>query len=120
MDILIGTTNPSKVKRFASLLNGYDVALHTLQELCITEEPEETGSTPEENALQKAAFYGRFSDYVICNDAGLYFDGLPMRDPRQPGLHVRSPQGARLDDEEMITYYSSLIRSLGARCWPVM
>ncbi|MCD7857915.1 MAG: hypothetical protein LUG55_08985 [Clostridiales bacterium] len=115
MDVLIGTTNPSKVKRFASLLRGYDVTLYTLRDLCITEEPEETGKTPEENALQKAAFYGRFADCVICNDAGLYFDGLSMNDPRQPGLHVRSPQGVRLADEAMITYYSGLIRSLGGK-----
>ncbi|MCD8086461.1 MAG: non-canonical purine NTP pyrophosphatase [Clostridiales bacterium] len=115
MEILIGTTNPSKIKRFTSLFSGYDVRLHTLRELGITAEPEETGRTPEENALQKATFYSRFADYVICNDTGLYFDGLPMDDPRQPGLHVRSPQGVRLDDEEMIDYYSGLIRSLGGK-----
>ncbi|MCD7917719.1 MAG: hypothetical protein LUF84_04565 [Clostridiales bacterium] len=38
-----------------------------------------------------------------------------MDDSRQPGLHVRSPQGVRLDDEGMIDYYSGLIRSLGGK-----
>ena len=49
-EILIGTTNPSKVGRFAELLSEYAVRFYTLKDLDITEEPEETGSTPEENA----------------------------------------------------------------------
>ena len=36
-----------------------------------------------------------------------------MDDPRQPGLNIRTPQGRRLDDEEMIEYYSSLVSELG-------
>ncbi|MBQ8135232.1 MAG: non-canonical purine NTP pyrophosphatase, partial [Clostridia bacterium] len=113
MKILIGTTNPSKVKRFAEFLRGYDVEFCTLNELGITEEPDETGHTPEENAVIKAKFYGKYFDTVICNDSGLYFEELPLDDSRQPGLKIRTPGGRRLDDEEMITYYSALIHSLG-------
>ena len=85
-EILIGTTNPSKVGRFAELLSEYAVRFYTLKDLDITEEPEETGSTPEENARQKALFYGQYFDAVICNDSGLYIKELPLEDPRQPGL----------------------------------
>ena len=67
--ILIGTTNPAKIGRFEALLAGYDVEFRTLKDLGITEEPEEQGSTPEENAILKAAFYGKYFDAVICNDA---------------------------------------------------
>lgn len=116
MQVLLGTTNPSKVERFKKLLNGCDVEFLTLRDLNITEEPEEQGSTPEENARIKAAFYGRYFDAVICNDSGLYFDELPLADPRQPGLNIRTPQGQkRLDDDEMITYYSQLIHTLGGK-----
>ena len=113
--ILLGTTNPSKGKRFRDLLREYAVEFYTLADLGITDEPAETGKTPEENAGIKARYYGRYFDAVICNDSGLYFDGLPLDDPRQPGLNIRAPQGRRLDDEEMISYYSGLIRSLGGR-----
>ena len=113
--VLIGTTNPSKVKRFEDLLSGYEVEFYTLSDLGIAGEPEETGRTPEENAVIKAAYYGQYFDGVICNDSGLYFDGLPLEDPRQPGLNVRAPQGRRLDDEEMISHYADLVRSLGGR-----
>lgn len=115
MQVLIGTTNPSKVKRFASLLRGHDFAFLTLEDLGIFGEPEESGQTPEENAVIKASYYGRFFDPVICGDSGLYFDQLAFEDPRQPGLKIRAPQGRRLDDEEMIAYYSQLIHSFGGR-----
>ena len=113
--ILIGTTNPSKVKRFESLLEGYDVSFYTLTDLNIVDEPKETGKTPEENAKIKASFYGNYFDAVICNDSGLFFDCLPLDDERQPGLNIRSPKGKRLNDDEMIEYYSTLVRSLGRK-----
>lgn len=109
MRILLGTTNPSKVERFKKLLAGCDVDFVILKDLGITDEPEEQGATPEENARIKAQFYSRYFDTVICNDSGLYFEELPLSDPRQPGLNIRTPMGQlRLDDEQMIAYYSRL------------
>ena len=115
MRVLLGTTNPSKVRRFSELLSGYDVEFCTLRDLGIDEEPEECGKTPEENAIIKAKYYGQYFDRVICNDSGLYFDSLPLDDDRQPGLNIRAPRGVRLEDEEMIEYYSSLISTIGGR-----
>ena len=115
MKVLIGTTNPAKVKRFAEFLPDCGIEFLTLKDLGINDEPRETGSDPEQNARIKAAFYGQFCDRVICNDSGLYFDCLPLDDPRQPGLNIRTPQGRRLDDEEMIAYYGALIQSLGGK-----
>lgn len=115
MKILIGTTNPSKVRRFEEFLEGFGVEFCTLKDLDIKEEPEEKGNTPEENAILKANFYGKYFDYVICNDSGLYFDELALDDERQPGLNIRTPEGVRLDDEEMIIYYSNLVHLLGGK-----
>lgn len=116
MKVLIGTTNPSKVKRFERLLGEYDVEFCTLKDLGISDEPLETGNTPEENAVIKAKFYGKYFDAVICNDSGLYFKGMPLNDERQPGLNIRTPKGSnRLDDEQMIAYYAKLIHSLGGK-----
>lgn len=115
-EVLIGTTNPSKVKRFADLLKDCNIEFLTLKDLNITDEPDETGQTPEENAILKAKFYGSYFDTVICNDSGLYFEELSMHDSRQPGLNIRTPMnGNRLTDEEMIEYYSSLVSSLGGK-----
>ena len=115
MQILIGTTNPSKVEYFHSVLGDIPATLLTLHELGVSGGPQETGATPEENARIKAAYYGRFADYVICADSGLYFDALSMDDPRQPGLHVRTVDGARLDDEQMIAHYAALSHALGGK-----
>lgn len=116
LQVLIGTTNPSKVLYFESLLEGLPVRCVTLRDLDIDREPDECGRTPEENAVIKARFYGQYAPAVICADSGLYFDALAMEDPRQPGLHVRTPGGcARLDDEEMRVYYTSLVHELGGR-----
>jgi inosine/xanthosine triphosphate pyrophosphatase family protein len=115
MEILIGTTNPSKVARFQSLLGGYPVRFLTLRDLDIRTEPEETGANPLENAILKAKYYGKFFDRVVCNDSGLYIDGLALDDERQPGLHARTPLGVRLTDEDMIAHYAALIESLGGK-----
>lgn len=115
MKILLGTTNPSKVRRFRGFLAGFDAELITPADLGITAQPEESGRTPEENAAIKARFYGQYFDRVICNDSGLYFAELPLDDPRQPGLHIRSPQGIRLSDDEALSYYAGLVRSLGGQ-----
>ena len=107
MRVLLGTTNPSKVKRFSDLLKGYDIEFITLRDIEVIEEPKEMGNTPEENAIMKAEFYGQYFDVVICNDSGLYFEELDFEDLRQPGLNIRTPMNMdRLSDEEMIDYYS--------------
>ena len=115
MRVLIGTTNPAKVTRFADFLPDCGIEFLTLNDLGIATEPDEQGTTPEENARIKAEFYGQFCEYVICNDSGLFFEELPLDDPRQPGLNIRTPRGVRLDDDEMIAYYSELVSSLGGK-----
>lgn len=115
MKVLIGTTNPSKLIRFKELLEDEKIEFLSLIDLNIKDEPKETGKTPEENAIIKAKFYSKYADIVICNDSGLYFEELSLDDPRQPGLKIRTPQNKRLDDEEMIEYYSNLITSLGKK-----
>lgn len=115
MRILLGTTNPAKAALFRKVLARDGVSFITLREAGIDSEPPETGADPRENAAIKAAFYGKFAEYVICNDSGLYLEPLALEDPRQPGLHVRSPQGVYLDDAAMTTYYSALAHALGGR-----
>ena len=121
MEILIGTTNHSKVKRITELLADTDIQLLTLADIEAAVghklgEPDEVGATPEENARVKAAYYRQYHEPVICQDSGLYFDELPLDDPRQPGLDIRTPNGGkRLNDDEMIEYYSSLVASLGGQ-----
>ena len=41
MRVLLGTINPSKVKRFSDLLKGYDIEFITLRDIEVIEEPKE-------------------------------------------------------------------------------
>lgn len=116
MKILIGTTNPAKAKVFAKQFADYEVELLTLTDLGIRKHPDEDGKDPMENAMIKAAYYGRFHDPVITEDSALYIKELPMDDPRQPGLFVRrAPDGHEMTDEEMTEHYAALAHSLGGR-----
>lgn len=114
--ILLGTSNPAKASYFAHLLQDYDVSFLLLKDLGIEKLPDEAGKSPLENAMMKAAYYGRFHDWVISADSALYIRELPLDDPRQPGLTVRRrTDGGSMDDEEMIAHYSALAHTLGGR-----
>ncbi|MDE6363235.1 MAG: hypothetical protein K2L86_03055 [Lachnospiraceae bacterium] len=112
MKLLYGTSNPAKLSamkiRLDSLAKIYDIELIGLKDLNL-EIPQvpENGNTLLENAHQKAAaYYEAFHIPVFSCDSGLYFDHVPEQD--QPGVHVRTVNGKRLTDEEMIAHYSAL------------
>lgn len=116
MKVLIGTTNPAKLKVFERQLAGLDLEFCTLTDLGIEKHPDEDGKNPMENAMIKAEHYGRFHDPVIAEDSALYIRELPLDDPRQPGLFVaRAPDGDRMTEDEMLAHYRDLAHSLGGR-----
>lgn len=117
MKILYGTGNSAKLsvmkRRMEHLGQKYNIEVIGLNDLDakIPQVPEE-GSTPLENAHQKAmAYYKAFHIPVFSCDSGLYFDKVPDAD--QPGVHVRTVHGRYLTDEEMLEYYSGLARKYG-------
>ena len=113
MRLIFGTGNPAKLSAMNKRLSGFDLEIVGLKDLNI-EIPEvpETGSTPLENAYQKAtAYYKLLMEPVFSCDSGLYFDQVP--DEIQPGVHVRNVNGRTLTDDEMIEYYSGLAEKYG-------
>ena len=117
MKILYGTGNPAKLsamkRRLESLNKKYELEIIGLKDLNIeVGQVPENGSTPLENARQKAsAYYKMFHMPVFSCDSGLYFDNVP--DDIQPGVHVRTVNGRYLTDDEMILYYSGLAEKYG-------
>ncbi len=72
----------------------------------------EDGKSPLENARLKAtAYYEAFHIPVFSCDSGLYFDNVP--EAIQPGVYVRNVNGKCLTDDEMIDYYSGLVKIYG-------
>ncbi len=116
VDLLYGTSNPAKLSAMRSRLERIGIELTGLADLKAKGFPvprvPEDGDTPLENARQKAAaYYQAFGIPVFSCDSGLYLDNVP--EEVQPGAHVRSRGGKYLSDEEMIAYYTGLVRRYG-------
>ena len=116
MKLLYGTGNLAKLSAMRNRLEQLDIELIGLNDLRaegkIIPEVIEDGNTPLENARLKAmAYYEAFQIPVFSCDSGLYFDNVP--DEVQPGVHVRNVNGKYLSDDEMIDYYSGLVKAYG-------
>ncbi len=116
MKLLYGTGNQAKLSVMKSRLEKIGIELIGLNDLRaegkIVPEVIEDGNTPLENARLKAmAYYDAFQIPVFSCDSGLYFDNIP--DEVQPGVHVRNVNGKCLSDDEMIDYYSGLVKTYG-------
>jgi XTP/dITP diphosphohydrolase len=81
--VVIATTNRDKLREIRALLAGAPIVLRSLADYPPVAEPQETGSTFEENARSKAAAYaaalraslGRDA-LIVAEDSGLVVDAL--------------------------------------------
>lgn len=113
MKLLYGTGNPAKLEAMRNRLSGLGLEITGLMDMegAPPKVPED-GSTPLENARQKAlAYFAAYRRPVFSCDSGLYFEGVP--EDIQPGVHVRTVGGKYLTDDEMRAYYSGLAEKYG-------
>ncbi|MHB8684677.1 MAG: RdgB/HAM1 family non-canonical purine NTP pyrophosphatase [Dehalococcoidia bacterium] len=102
--LVIGTNNPGKLREFRELLEGCGFELVTPRDLGVPFDPEETGSTFEENATLKAVAAMRATGCVaLADDSGLEVDALGGR----PGIFSARYAGAgrtdaALSDEDRV------------------
>ena len=114
MKVLFATTNPAKVKKYADELLKRGIELVTLKDLGIDSRVQETGKNAIENATIKAKSYYSFAKIpTIGMDNSLFIEELP--EEKQPGTYVRRVNGRELNDEEMIEYYTNLVKENGGR-----
>jgi len=84
VDIVIASGNPGKIREIRAALDIPGIKLLTHAELGDWPEPEESGSTFDENAEIKAlALMERFGLAALADDSGLEVDYLGKR----PGVH---------------------------------
>ena len=82
--LVVATRNAGKVREFDDLLTGSGIQLRSLAEFPSAIDPEETGSTFEENALIKARAAVEVTGlWSLADDSGLCVDALDGR----PGIH---------------------------------
>lgn len=75
--LLLATTSAGKLREIKAALEGMPYQLLTLSDIDAPEVPEETGLTFEDNAREKALYYGRFfNGPVLADDSGLEVQGL--------------------------------------------
>ncbi len=102
--LLIGTGNVGKYKEIYRAIQTtlpHTFHLCSLTDLKITDEPDETGKTFEENSRIKANFYTALSGLpTIADDGGLEIDALNG----EPGIHSRRWPGYKATDEELMAY----------------
>lgn len=93
--ILLATNNPGKVREFRRLLEPFGFTIRTPAEAGISLEPDETGSSYEENALLKArAFAEAGGCLALADDSGIEVDALEGG----PGMFSARFGGPGLDD----------------------
>ena len=109
LDLLVGTQNPGKRREYQDLL--FELPLHWVspQEAGLDAfEPEETGTTFEENARLKALAYAQAADMpALADDSGLEVDALDGA----PGVYSARYGGPGATDADR---YEKLLKALEA------
>ena len=114
MKILFATTNPAKIERYSSKLEEKGIEVLTLKDIDVKLKIDENGKNAIENAYIKAkAYYEETKITTIAVDDNLYIEELP--EEKQPGTNVRRVDGKELTDEEMIEYYTNLVKQYGGK-----
>lgn len=95
--LVVATTNAGKIREIRMLLAGAPVELVTIAEWPGVDAPEETGASFEENARQKALYYGAVTrELTVAEDSGLEIDaldGLPgVESARYGGVDTTYPE----------------------------
>lgn len=115
MELVYGTYNPAKYNSIVRFVGDLDIKIVKLSDISNEfEEASECGDTPLENAREKALnYYKQIKRPVFSCDSGLYFEGV--EDSDQPGVKARRVNGKKLNDSEMIEYYSGLAKKYGGK-----
>ena len=114
MKVLFATTNQAKVGKYKESLKERGIELITINDLDFKLDINENGKNAIENAYIKAkAYYERAKIPTIGMDNCLFIEELP--EEKQPGTHVRRVNGKELTDEEMIEYYTNLVKEYGGK-----
>ncbi len=102
--LLLATHNPAKEMELRIAFNPLErkgIRIESLKTLKITDEPDETGSTFEENSLLKARYFAQLSNLpTVGDDGGLIISALN----NEPGVKSRRWLGRVSTDKELMDY----------------
>jgi len=111
--LLIATNNPGKLREYQEILADLPVTLTTPAIEGIALDPEETGSTFEENAIIKARVFAQASGLLtLADDSGLEIDALGG----EPGVY--SARYGNTAKHEQVRRYQLVLDKLAAKQAP--
>lgn len=114
MKVLFATTNLAKVRKYKEKLKENGIELITINDLDFKLDIDENGKNAIENAYIKAkTYYDVVKIPTIGMDNCLFIEEL--QEEKQPGTHVRRINGKELKDDEMIEYYTNLVKQYGGK-----
>ncbi len=101
MEIVLASRNKKKIKELQELmanLEEIEIKVLSLDDIGVTEDIEENGTTFEENARIKASAGANLGYITIADDSGLCVDALNG----QPGIHSARFSGGNDDDNNKL------------------
>lgn len=114
MKLLFATTNPAKIGKYKKSLEEHGIEVITIKDLDFKLDIEENGKDAVENAYIKAkSYYDILKIPTIGLDNSLFIEGIPKE--KQPGTYVRRVNGRELTDDEMIVYYTNLVKEYSSK-----
>jgi XTP/dITP diphosphohydrolase len=112
--LLIATHNPGKLREYRALLADLDLQVLYLDDLGITHDVPETGTTFAENAILKAQSYASMSGLLTwSDDSGLEVDVLDGR----PGVYSARYGGPGLTDHDRLLRLLDELRAYPPATW---
>jgi XTP/dITP diphosphohydrolase len=108
--LLVGSANPTKSVHYKKYFADMPIKIISAADLGITDEPEETGETFEDNAILKAKYYFEKSGGLptLADDAGFEIPALN----NFPGVKSRRFAGHEMGDEEIIAAILEAMKDL--------
>lgn len=96
MKVVLATRNQGKIREFQKRFSEIGWEVIPIADIADIPEPEETGTTFRENALQKARYYAEAVNLpVLSDDSGIIADVLG----NEPGVYSARYAGAHGNDE---------------------
>jgi len=112
ISFVLATANSGKITEMRKLLSGLDIKILTRDDVGISFDVEETGTTFLENAAIKAQAISVASSLpAIADDSGLVVDSLNG----EPGLYSSSYGGVKLTNHERCIYLLSKMKNMEHR-----
>lgn len=107
--LLIATTNKGKLHEFTKFLSDLPLQTVSLEDVGITDDIKETGSSYKENSQLKAQYYAKKSGLpAIADDGGIKIDALGGA----PGIKSKRWLGENTTEKDIVNYMTKLAREL--------